>query len=70
METFGFSCSFKFGNSYVEVVSNANVEDESNNVNIVNTTINDFLGFKNASELSVMEEIDEDEGLPPEELDM
>ena len=70
MAAFGFTCSFEFDDSYVEDISNADVEDERTNVNIVNTTNSDFLGFENASELSDMEEIDEDEGSPPEELDM
>ena len=68
MEAFGFTCSFEFDDSYIEDISNADVEDESTNVTIVNTTNNNFLSFENASELS--EEIDEDEGSPPEELDM
>ena len=65
MEVFGFTCSFEFDD-----FSNADVEDGSTNVNVVNTTNNDFLGFENAFELSYMEEIDEDECSPPEELDM
>ena len=68
MKVFGFTCSFEFDDSYVEDISNANVEDESANANVANTTDNDFLGFENASELSDMEEIYE--GSPPEELDM
>ena len=70
MEAFGFTCSFEFDDSYIEDISNADVEDESTNVSIVNTTNNNFLSFENASELSNWEEIDEDEGSPPEELDM
>ena len=63
-------CSFEFDNSYIEDISNASVEDESTYVNIVNTTDNDFLGFENVSGLSDIEDIDVDEGSPPEELDM
>ena len=70
MKVFGFFCSFEFDNSYIEDISKANVEDESTYVNIVNTTDNDFLGFENVSELSDIEDIDVDEGSPPEELDM
>ena len=65
MEVFGFTCSFEFDD-----ISNADAEGESTNVNVVITTNNDFLCFENASELSDMEEIDEDECSPPEELDM
>ena len=70
MKVFGFFCSLEFDNSYIEDISNANVEDESTYVNIVNTTDNDFLGFENVSELSDIEDIDVDEASPPEELDM
>ena len=52
------------------LIGNNDVEGENTNVNIVNTTNNDFLGFENASELSDMEDIDEDEDSPPGELDM
>ena len=65
MEVFGFTCSFEFDD-----ISNADAEGESTNVNVVITTNNEFLYFENASELSDMEEIDEDESSPPEELDM
>ena len=65
MEVFGFTCSFEFDN-----ISNADVEGESTNVNVVNLTNSDFLGFENASELPDMEEIDEDECSPQEEFDM
>ena len=70
MKVFGFFCSFEFDNSYIEDISNANVEDESTHANIVNATDNDFLGFENVSELSDIEDIDVDEASPPEELDM
>ena len=52
------------------LIGNNDVEGENTNVNIVNTTNNDFLGFENASELSDMEDIDEDEDSPPGELDI
>ena len=29
MEAFGFTCSFEFDDSYIEDISNADVEDES-----------------------------------------
>ena len=70
MKVFGFFCSFEFDNSYIEDISNANVEDESTHANIVNATDNDFLGFENVSKLSDIEDIDVDEASPPEELDM
>ena len=66
MDVFGFTCSFELNDSDVGDIGN----DENTNVNIVNTTNNDFLGFENACELSDMEDIDEDEDSPPEELDM
>ena len=70
MEVFGFTCSFELDDSDVGDIGNADVEDENTNVNIVNTTNNDVLGFENTSELSDMKSIDEDEDSPPEELDM
>ena len=70
MDVFGSTCSFEFDDSDVGDIGNDDVEGENTNVNIVNTTNNDFLGFENASELSDMEDIDEDEDSPPEELDM
>ena len=65
MKVLGFTCSFKFDDT-----SNADVEGKSTNINVANTTNNDFLGFENVSKLSDMEEIYEDECSPPEELDM
>ena len=70
MFVFGFTCSFEFDDSDVGDIGNAAAEGENTNVNIVNTTNNDFLGFENASELSDMEDINEDEDSPQEELDM
>ena len=70
MGVFGFTCSFEFDDSDIGNIDNIDVEGENTNLNIVNTTSNDFLGFENASELSDMEDIDEDEDSPPEELDM
>ena len=70
MDVFGFTSSFEFDDSDVGDIGNADAEGENTNVNIVNTTNNDFLGFENASELSDMEDIDEDEDSPQEELDM
>ena len=70
MDVFAFTCSFEFDDSDVGNIGNDDVEGENTNLNIVNTTNNDFLGFENASELSDMEDIDEDEDSPPEELDM
>ena len=61
---------FEFDDSDVGDIGNDDVEGENTNVNIVNTTNNDFLGFENASELSDGEDTDEDEDSPPEKLDM
>ena len=60
LEIFRFTCSFEFDD-----ISNADVESKSTNVDVVNTTNNDFLAFENTSELSDMEKIDEDECSPP-----
>ena len=70
MGVFGFTCSFEFDGSDVGDIGSADVEDENTNVNIANTTNNNLLGFENASELSDMQDIDEDEDSLPEELDM
>ena len=70
MDVFGFTCSFKFDDFDAGDIGNADVEDKNTNANIENTTNNDLLGFENASELSDMEDIDEDEDSPPEELDV
>ena len=70
MGVFGFTCSFEFDDSDVGDIGSADVEDENANVNIVNTTNNNLLGFENASELLDMQDIDEDEDSLPEELDM
>ena len=56
--------------SNVGDIGSADVEDENTNVNIANTTNNNLLGFENASELSDMQDIEEDEDSLPEELDM
>lgn len=69
MEVFWFTCSFEFGDS-VGDIGNDDVEDNNTNVNIVNTTNCDLLGFKTTSELSDMEDIEEDEDSPSEELDI
>ena len=68
MGIFGFTCSFEFDDSDVGDIGSADVEDE--NTNVANTTNNNLLGFENASELSDMQDIDEDEDSLPEELDM
>ena len=60
LEIFRFTCSFEFDD-----ISIADVESKSTNADVVNTTNNDFLAFENTSELSDMEEIDEDECSPP-----
>ena len=70
MDVFGFTCSSEFDDSDVGDIGNGDVEGENTNVNIVNTTNNDFLDFENASELSDMEHIDEDQDSHPEEWDM
>ena len=70
MQVFEFTCSFQFDDFDVEDIGNADVEDENTNASIENTTNNDLLGFENASELSDMEDIDEDQDSPPEELDV
>ena len=70
MGVFGFTCSFEFDGSDVGDIGSADVEDENTNVNIVNTTNNNLLGFENASEFSDMQDIEEDEDSLPEELDM
>ena len=70
MGVFGFTCSFEFDDSDVGDIGSADVEDENANVNIVNTTNNNLLGFENASEFSDMQDIEEDEDSLPEELDM
>ena len=70
MGVFGFTCSFEFDDSDVGDIGSADVEDENINVNIVNTTNNNLLGFENASEFSDMQDIEEDEDSLPEELDM
>ena len=64
------TCFFEIDYSDVADIGNADIEDENANVNIVNTTNNDVLGFENTSELSDMKSIDKDEDSPPEELDM
>ena len=68
MGVFGFTCSSEFDDSDVGDIGSADVEDE--NTNVANTTNNNLLGFENASELSDMQDIDEDEDSLPEELDM
>ena len=70
MDVFRFTWSFEFDDFDVGDIGNADVEDKNTNANIENTTNNDLLGFENASELSDMEDIDEDEDSPPEELDV
>ena len=70
MDVFGFSCFFEFDGFDVGDVDNADVEDKNTDANIENTTNNDLLGFENASELSDMEDIHENEDSPPEELDV
>ena len=60
MDVFGFTCSFEFDDFDVGDIGNADVEDKNTDANIENTTNNDLLGFENASELSDMEDIDED----------
>ena len=70
MGVFGFTCSFEFDDSDVGDIGSADVEDENANVNIVNTTNNNLLGFENGSEFSDMQDIEEDEDSLPEELDM
>ena len=69
MDVSGLTCSFKFDDFDVGDIGNADVEDKNTDANIENTTNNDLLGFKNASELSDIGDIDEDEDSPPEELD-
>ena len=64
------TCFFEIDHSDVADIGNADIEDENANVNIVNATNNDVLGFENTSELSDMKSIDKDEDSPPEELDM
>ena len=51
MDVFGLTCSFEFDDFDVGDIGNADVEDKNTNANIENTTNNDLLGFKNASEL-------------------
>lgn len=64
------TCYFDFGDSVAGDIGNADVEDKNTNVNIVNTTNYGLLGFKTASELSYMEDIEEDEDSPSDELDI
>ena len=64
------TCYFDFGDSVVGDIGNADVEDKNTNGNIVNTTNYGLLGFKTASELSYMEDIEEDEDSPSDELDI
>ena len=70
MDVFGLTYSFEFDDFDVGDIGNADVEEKNTNSNVVNTTNNDLLGFKNASELSYIEDIDEDKDSPPEELDV
>ena len=64
------TCYFDFGDSVVGDIGNADVEDKNTNVNIVNTTNYGLLGFETALELSYMEDIEEDEDSPSDELDI
>ena len=70
MDVFGLTYSFEFDDFDVGDIGNADVEEKNTNSNVVNTTNNDLLGFKNASELSYIEDIDEEKDYPPEELDV
>ena len=70
MEVFVFTCSFQFNNSDGADIGNTNVGDKNINVNIVNLTNYDLLGFENASKFFDMEDIDKDEDSPLEELDL
>ena len=60
----------KASSKIVGDIGNADVEDKNTNVNIVNTTNYGLLGFETASELSYMEDIEEDEDSPSDELDI